>query len=236
MTRSSQTIRLAAALFLLFLVQACAQSKADASTAAPTEVAASTPVAQESPSPMPTPTAETPTLTPTPTQPSATPISDVTITAVKGNLFIRRGPNMAYNPIGVLYKDTSAKIIARDVLSDWAQIQIPNSDQTGWVSVQTDYSQVKGDLKPLPEITIDEWPLPAYVRNCTHHQMYVPEIDLVIPSLFEYPENEVWIYPGTYTALDIDVNDYPEVETFTIKEGSEVELLWDGLGEKRKCP
>lgn len=235
MTRSSQTIRFAAVLLLLFLIQACAQLEAEPTPAGAESPA---PAVEESPSLTPAPTAEIEVPSPTPglSQPSATPIPSVTITAIKGNLFIRRGPNMAYNPIGVLYKDTSAKVVARDVLSDWVQVQIPGSGQTGWVSVQTDYSQVEGDLAPLPEFTVTDWPQAAYVRNCTHHRMYVPEIDMVIPSSFEYPENEVWIYPGTYTALDIDMNDYPEVETFTVKEGSVVEIRWDGSGEKRKCP
>jgi hypothetical protein len=122
------------------------------------------------------------------------------------------------------------------VLSDWVQIQIPNTDQTGWVSIQTSYSQIKGDLEDLPEFTTTEWPVAAYLRNCTHHRMYVPQADMVIPSSFEFPDNEVWIYPGTYTVLDIDVSGDPGVMDFTIREGESVEIRWDGLGEKRKCP
>jgi hypothetical protein len=99
--------------------------------------------------------------TPTPSQPK------VTLIAVKGNIFIRRGPDMAFNPIDVLYKDTSAQVIARDVLSKWVQIKIPNSDKTGWVSIQTKYSQLDGEIKDLPEFTPTDWPVAAYVRNCT---------------------------------------------------------------------
>lgn len=235
MTRPSQTIRIAIALLLILLAQACAQFKAEPQPAA---TVGATPTAQEVADLLPTPTAtiELPSPTAAPIQPSVTPAPSVTMTAIKGNLFIRRGPDLAFNPVGVLYKDTTANVIARDVLSDWVQVQIPGSDQTGWVSVQTDYSKVEGDLEALPEFKVTDWPQAAYVRNCTHHQMYIPQIDMVIPSSFEYPENEVWIYPGTYTALDIDMNDYPEVETFTIKEGSEFEIRWDGSGEKRKCP
>ena len=50
---------------------------------------------------------------------------------------------MPYNPIGVLYKGTSADVIARDVLSKWVQVVIPNSDETGWVSIQTRIFQIE---------------------------------------------------------------------------------------------
>ena len=137
---------------------------------------------------------------------------------------------MAFNPIDVLYKDTSAKVIARDVLSKWVQIKIPNSDKTGWVSIQTQYSQIEGEIKNLPEYTPTEWPVPAYVRNCTYHQMYVLPFEIVIPSSYEYPDNEIWIYPGSYTVFDIDVSGDPIVAEIVVKEGSEIEILNDGSG------
>jgi len=235
MTKSSQLFRSASIVLLfVFVVQACAL--VDAPPALPTAQKIASPAANADISTTPTTTLEIVVPTKTEVLPTVTSIPSVTLTVVKGNLFIRRGPDMAFNPIGVLYKDTSAKVIARDVLSDWAQIQIPNSDQTGWVSIQTEYSQIEGNLKDLPEYTPTEWPLAAYLRNCTHHRMYVPQADMVIPSSFEFPDNEVWIYPGTYSVLDIDVAGDPEVMDFTIKEGESVEIRWDGSGEKRKCP
>ena len=143
---------------------------------------------------------------------------------------------MAFNPIAVLYKDTSAEVIARDVLSNWVQIKFPNSDKTGWVSIQTQYSQIEGDLEDVPEYTPTEWPVPAYLRNCTYHQMYVMPSEVVIPSYFQYPDNEIRIYPGTYTVYDIDVPGEPEVAEIEIREGSEIEIIEDGLGEHHKCP
>ena len=234
MTRPSKTIRnITIALLFVFLAQACVQFKVNTPAALPTMRNIEEHI---SPSPAPTATIEIPVPTRTEVPPSATPLPSVTITAVKGNLFIRRGPDMAFNPIGVLYKDTSAKGIARDILSNWVQVEIPNSTKTGWVSIQTSYSQIEGSLKDLPEYTPTEWPVAAYLLNCTHHSMYVPQADMIIPSSFEYPDNEVWIYPGTYTVLDIDVSGDPEVLDFTIKEGESIEIRWDGLGEKRKCP
>ena len=161
---------------------------------------------------------------------------DVTITAVKGNLFVRRGPDMAYNPIGVLYQDTTTDAIARDVLSGWVQIHVPKTGGTGWVSVRSNYSRLEGDLHGLPVYTPTDWPVAAYLRNCSHHEMYIQPGEIRLPSSLEFPENEIWLYPGKYTVYDLDVPDEPEVMTVDMREGSDVEILFDGLGEHRKCP
>jgi hypothetical protein len=160
----------------------------------------------------------------------------VTLNVVKGNLFVRRGPDMAFNPVGVLYKNTSVKVIARDVLSDWVEVKIPNSSKTGWVSIQTEYSQIEGSLEDLPEFTPTEWPVAAYLRNCTYHRMYVEPSEVVVSTALEFPDNEIWIYPGEYVVYDIDVPDDPEVMKITVQEGSDIEIREDGLGDKRKCP
>jgi hypothetical protein len=224
-------------LLLVLLTQACAQVKLNTPPALPTARDVEPTVTKERSAPLATSTATVgiPTTTeiiPTPTS----SLPKVSISAVKGNIFIRRGPDMAFNPINVLYKDTSAKVIARDVLSKWLQIQIPNSDQTGWVSIQTQYSQVEGEIKDLPEYTPTEWPVPAYLRNCTYHQMYVLPSEIIVPSYLRHPDNEIWIYPGTYTIYDIDVPDSPEVAEIVVMEGSIIEILDDGLGGHRKCP
>jgi hypothetical protein len=175
-----------------------------------------------------------PTLTLENTPAAALP--KVTITAIKGNLNIRRGPDIAYNPIAVLYKGSTAQVIAHDVLTKWAQIAIPNSDKTGWVSLLTEYSKVEGNLDALPGFTFTEWPVIAYLRNCTHHQMYILPVEITVPSSYGAPENEIWLNPGHYTALDLDLPDAPEVMSFDIREGQVIEILEDGTGEHRKCP
>jgi hypothetical protein len=65
--------------------------------------------------------------------------------------------------------------------------------------------------------------------------MYVLPGEIIIPSSLQEPENEVWIYPGTYTVYDIDVSGDPEVAQISIREGSDLEILDDGLGGHRKC-
>jgi hypothetical protein len=224
-------------LLFILLTQSCVPVKLDTPTALPTAQGAEPTSTETSPAPLATPTApiENPTATATASA-SPSPFPKVTISAVKGNLFIRRGPDLAFNPIGVLYQDTSEEALARDVLSKWVQIKIPNSNKMGWVSIQTKYSQLTGEIKNLPEYMPTEWPVAAYLRNCTHHQMYVLPNEIVIPSSYEFPDNEIWIYPGTYTIRDIDVPGDPEVDTITVSEGSVVEIRDDGSGEHRKCP
>ena len=178
---------------------------------------------------------KTPEIIPTEIVQTATFLPKVTITAIKGNIFIRRGPGMAYNPISVLYKNTSTKVIARDVLSKWVQVVLPDSDKTGWVSIQTEYSKLNGEFASLPDFTPTDWPIPAYLRNCTRHDMYVMPGEITLYSYFAYPDNEVWLYPGFYTVQDLFVPGEPQVLDFEIREGLEIEIQDDGLGEHSKC-
>ena len=47
----------------------------------------------------------------------------------------------------------SETALARDVLSTWLQIPLPaDPSKSGWVSIQTKYSAVSGDIMSLPEI------------------------------------------------------------------------------------
>ncbi|MBI3150867.1 MAG: SH3 domain-containing protein [Chloroflexi bacterium] len=192
----------------------------------------------------PSPTVQTstplpsPTIAPTATVILPTPLPSVTITAATGNIFIRRGPGLEYNPIGVLKKGMSARIIAQDVLSDWVQINIPDSDKTGWVSVQTMFSKVDGDLSQLPDFTFTEWPVPAYIKNCTEHDMFIAPGDIYLPSLYTNSQylNEVQVNPGTYIAYDLFVPGEPEAQRFEIREGTQAYITINGLGERHKCP
>lgn len=222
------------ALLLTVMLQACAGLQLDSVPALPTPRAIET-VSQTESDPTIT---STETLIPTVTLQPVTPttvLAKVTITAVKGNLNIRRGPDVAFNPIAVLYKGTSAKVIAHDVLTKWAQVEIPGSDKTGWVSLLTDYSSVEGDLASLPGFTPTDWPVIAYLINCTHHEMFIMPGEITLPSAYGVPENEIWLNPGHYTVYDLEVPDLPEVKSFDIREGQEIEIIDDGSGEHRKC-
>jgi hypothetical protein len=222
-------------LLTLTLLQACVNLQLAEVPALPTPRTIETVSPENSPTLNVTPT-ESVSTSPTAAVTASTPLPKVTISAVKGNLFIRRGPDMAYNPISVLYDGTSAVVIARDVLSKWVQVKIPGSENTGWVSLQTKYSKVEGDISALPGFTTTEWPVPAYLRNCTHHQMFIMPGEITLVSSFGVPENEIWLYPGTYTVYDLDLPDLPEVLSFDIREGQEIEIKVDGTGERRICP
>ncbi len=184
----------------------------------------------------------TPPSTPTPApvilEPSPTPKPPVILTAVDGNLFIRRGPNTRYNPIGVLREGTSAVVIARDMLGEWAQIVLPNSEATGWVSVLTRYSKIEGDWKSLPDFTFTDWPLPAYVKNCTEHDLVLEPGDIYLYNLYTNAQylNEAQVDPGLYTVHDMFLPGAPEIQKIYVKEGMTVYITVNGLGEKHKCP
>ena len=157
-------------LFLLvFLTHGCTRPGLNTSQVSPNaqDVQPKMTEVQVEPSFTPTLLVVTPIPTGTAIVPTETSIPKVTISAEKGNLYIRRGPGVAYDRIGVLYMDTSTEVLARDVLSKWVQVVIPDSDKTGWVSLQTDYSKLNGELSSLPDFTFTEWPVPAYLYNCT---------------------------------------------------------------------
>lgn len=179
-----------------------------------------------------------PVAAPAATDISPTPLPSVTIIAASGNIYIRRGPGMEYNPIGVLHKGASAQIIAQDVLSDWVQIQVPETDLTGWVSIQTMFSRIDGDLSQLPNFTFTEWPEPAYIKNCTEHDMMIAPGEIYLPSLYTNAQylNEIQVNPGTYIAYDLFIPGEPEAQEFEIREGTQAYITFNGLGVEHKCP
>jgi hypothetical protein len=130
----------------------------------------------------------------------------------------------------------TATVLGRDVLEKWLQISLPNHpEQTGWISIQTHYSVVNGDVKSLPVIEPTDWPVLASVRNCTHHEMRVDPLGIVITTADNFPWNDVQINPGVYTIHDIDVRGKPRIMEVEIKEGSQIEIREDGDGERWGC-
>lgn len=224
---------LSAFIAITLLLQACAS----AVTVTPPPKPAATSQPATPTVPQPTVPAATPTPLPAATaQPTETVAPRVVISAAGGNVFIRRGPGMAYNPIGVLFKGTSETVLARDVLSRWVQVRIPNSEKTGWIFVNSGFTQVEGDLASVEDFTTTDWPVPGYLINCTHHDMYIMPGEVILPASFGYPPNDVWLYPGFYTVQDIMVAGEPKVLDIEMREGVDLEIRVDGSGEKRKCP
>ncbi len=192
-------------------VSVAASATTESSTVSPTSIA--------------TPISMTPTLQP------------ITVTAVKGNVFIRRGPDLAFDPVSVLMDGQTARALARDVLAKWVQIQIPGqAGRTGWISIQTRFIELDGNVMKLPEIMPTDWPVLASLRNCTQHDMEADPGGISIPAVASFPDNDVQINPGIYTIHDTNVDGSPQVMKVEIREGSEIDIRIDGDGNHRKCP
>jgi hypothetical protein len=238
MSRTAPAIRFwLAAVLSSILLQSCAPAALSLGGSRTTPNAVATALSSPSPEPAVQATRTAPSA-PAPTAPSPTSLPpQVTVTAINGNVFIRRGPDLAFNSISVLTKGQTVVATARDVLARWLQIPVPGDPQrTGWITIVTSYTSVTGDVQSLPELEQTTWPELASLRNCTHHLMTTDPGGIDIPAVDYFPDNEVRIDPGVYSILDLDVDKYPEVLSVDIREGSAIDILTDGTGEKKKCP
>lgn len=196
------------------------------------DAATETPVAQQTSTPLPT-TVVAPTAVP-----SLTPTPFARITAVNGNLFIRRGPGTEYDRIGLLKNGASAVVIGRDVLSKWVQVQIPETESTGWVSLQTPFSALDGELDSVPSFTFTDWPELAYIKNCTEHDLIIMPNELYLYSLWTNAQylNQAQIDPGYYEVRDASLPGEPLIQMVDIKEGDLIYITMNGLEEYHNCP
>jgi hypothetical protein len=207
------------------------------------------PVDVEPTQPAPLPDSATATVfIPTATLATSTPVktatltvsptaSVVTITADGGNLNVRRGPGIGYNPISGLLKGESSTVIARDETGEWLKLSsIPKLPRkTGWVNAKTKYSGVKGDVMSLPVEKVDP-PKPAYVLNCTFHPMDVYPVGVSVPPQNEKPKNKVEISPGEYEVFDSTISGGTSIASIAVLEGETARIKTDGLGNSYSCP
>jgi len=167
---------------------------------------------------------------------TTTPDAGVQVTAL-GNVYIRRGPDLAFNPIAFLSEGEEVTATGRDVLSNWLRIPLPqDTSNYGWISIMSEFTEVHGDLSALPEIEPQEWPELASFRNCTYHELWIEPAGITLPPVYEFPNNELRLNPGTYSILDVDLPGYPVVLEAELREGMMIDVLVDGFGEKKKCP
>lgn len=215
----------------MLLLQGCASPSEEIAINNET-LTTETPTATETPLPSPTPV---PSAEPSPTP---TAVSAVRIVASGGNLYIRRGPEVAYDRIGVLTKGNSAEVIGQDVLSKWVQIRIPDSELTGWVSLLTPFTTIEGDLATVPAFTFTDWPKPAYVKNCTEHEILISPGDIYLNNLWTNQDylNQSQIDPGTYEIHDLSMEDLPLIEVVDIREGETYYITLNGNGVYHNCP
>lgn len=201
-------------------------------TPRPADLTAALPIPPQPASP---PTGSVPSPAASATSAGVPTSAQVTVQAVGGNLNIRRGPSVDYNPIDVLRAGRSLTAIGRDPVSRWVQVPLPSSPgKLGWVSILTTYSLVSGEVEDLPIVTVAP-ALPAFIRNCTKHRMLVlpPEVELL--NKYNPPFNEERFPPGEYQVYDLEAGDGKTYQTVILLEGKRVDIREDGLGEKSKC-
>lgn len=123
-------------------------------TPRPTETAQPTRTATVEPSSTPSPTLS-PTASPTAT-PSTTPTEVVeseplllTVTT-SGRLNLRDAPGTDSVVIGSLPQGTEAVVVGRDEEGFWAEIEVRESGQRGWVSSFPPFVALSGDIEDVP--------------------------------------------------------------------------------------
>jgi len=186
----------------------------------------------EEATPLPEPTAEPPATSSAP--PSPTAGGSAVLVRASGNVFIRRGPGLAYNAVSYLQPGQTANAHGRNASTDWLYVERPDTPGAfGWVALGT-YASVEGDPLTL-EVRAVEPAEPAYLRNCTPHPMRILPGDFILAEQFNAPNNVHQVNPGTYEAYDQNQEGNPMVLNPTIREGQTVNIVTDGLHMTYPC-
>lgn len=180
-----------------------------------------------------------PTATSTPTlvdlTVSAPTPKTVTVSIEGGNLNARRGPGLAYNYVDVLYDGETVIATGRDRISRWIRVELPGqSGREGWITTETDYTQINGDISNLPFVETEP-ARPAFIRNCLPHQIWVLPADVYLLPDYEKPYNEERFWVGIFQVYDLENPKNKPIEEVDLSEGETVEILYDWSGEKSKC-
>ncbi len=172
---------------------------------------------------------------------TATPaLPMVTITAINGNIYIRRGSGSDFDPTGVLLQGETATATGRDILNEWLYIPIPSqAGKFGWVSTLTVYSSVSGNTMDLPVVDSD-LAVPAFIQNCSTDDMIVQPTSVILPPWYQYPNNIVQFDPGEYTIMDYDNVKYNPKSNqgivVDLREGELLKFTAMGTNAQHKCP
>ena len=197
-----------------------------AATSEPTSTAGSTMAPATSTQGAPGPT-ETSTATV-----GAPPV--IVVRATGGRLNVRRGPGPEYDTVGALLDGQEATAAARNADKSWIQIYRPESSSLlGWVTIMTQYTSLTGEPSALPVLDVGP-AIPAYIRNCTPHEMLVSPTGVVLLDRGNSPDNQVQFFPGEYTVMDQTTE--TQVAAITIFEGRTIEIKKDGTGKSFVCP
>lgn len=183
----------------------------------------------------------TATKTPTVRRPvSATQASTKTPRVVRfqvsgGNLNVRRGPGLSYNFVGVIYDGEEAQVIGRDRISRWVKIELPSeAGKQGWVTTETRYSKIEGDVSSLPFIKTEPAKA-AFIRNCTKHKLWVLPEDVYLLSKYDEPYNEERFSVGVHFVYDLEDPKGGVLIEVSLFEGKRMDIRRDWEGEKSKC-
>jgi hypothetical protein len=200
----------------------------------PLEVATATLQSAATPTYMASPATPTIAESITPTLPL------VTITAINGDLYIRRGSGSDFNPISVLLQGQTVAALGRDILDEWLYITIPShAGKFGWVSTLTIYSSISGQTMDLPVVDSD-LAVPAYIQNCSTHNMIVQPVGVILPPFYQYPDSIVQFDPGEYTIMDYDSIKYNPNSNqglvVDLVEGELYRITAMGTAAQHKCP
>lgn len=148
---------------------------------------------------------------------------------------MRRGPSLAYNYIDVLYEGDEVNVIGRDRISRWLMIELPSRPGIyGWVTTETVYSTVNGDVSSLPFVEAKP-AAAAFIRNCTKHKLWILPADVELLDKFNEPYNEERFDVGAYQVYDLENPDGKVIQDVTLSEGKTVDITKDWAGEKSKC-
>lgn len=157
------------------------------------------------------------------------------VTIDGGNLFVRRGPSLDYNYVGVLYDGETALATGRDRVSRWIRIALPSKPEVeGWITTETRYTLIDGDISNLTYIKTDP-ANPAFIRNCTKHELLIKPVGVKLLDKYNKPYNEERFSVGIYQIFDLENPDNSPIDEISLSEGKTVDILYDWTGEKSKC-
>ena len=122
----------------------------------------------------------------------------------------------------------------RDRISRWIRIELPSqSGVEGWITTETDYTQIHGDVSNLPFIETEP-ASPAFIRNCTKHEILILPAEVYLLSKYNTPYNEERFNVGVYQIYDTDIPGNVRLEDISLSEGKTVDVRYDGNGDKSK--
>lgn len=166
--------------------------------------------------------------------PSVASPHPIILSASGGRLNVRRGPGPEYDVVGALLNAQSATVTGQNADGTWLFILVPNTSRPyGWITTKTSFTRVTGPAESLPLMTVTA-AIPAYIRNCTAHELLVNPGSVTLPDRSTSPDNQLRFYPGEYTVTDQTTDS--AVAEVTLLEGRTVDIKLDGSGKKYSCP